>query len=96
MTTKRLLLTVAPAMLAALLAGCAAGPQDAVGHHHGGAMDHGHGHGSMMDMNAMCDMHRQMMGGKTPQERQALIDEHMKSMPPEMREHVRLMDEQCK
>jgi hypothetical protein len=87
MKAKRLLFAVAPAvLLATLLAGCATGPHDPMAHDHG----------SMMDMKAMCDMHRQMMVGNTPQERQAIIDEHMKSMSPQMRQHMRMMDEQCK
>lgn len=55
-------------------------------------------HGSMESMNmsnsnrmAMCkDMHPQM-DAKTLQERQAMMAEHMKSMPPEMRQHCQMM-----
>jgi hypothetical protein len=79
----------APVLLAGLLAGCAAmnGAQDS--HSHASAPH------AMMDMQAMCDMHKQMMSGKTPTERQAMMNEHMKSMTPEMRQHMRMMHEQC-
>jgi hypothetical protein len=43
---------------------------------------------------AMCrDMHTQMMNAKTPQERQAMMAEHMKNMSPEMMQHCPMMQE---
>jgi hypothetical protein len=51
--------------------------------------------GMMMDMLAMCDMHKQQMAGKSPQERQAMMDEHMRSMPPQMRDRMQSMLRQC-
>ncbi len=68
----------------ALLAGCAA-PRH----------DHGQHQGAMMDATAMCEMHKSMMAGKTPQERQAMMDEHMKSTSPEMRQRMQAMHAQC-
>jgi hypothetical protein len=51
----------------------------------------------MMDMKAMCDMHDRMMAAKTPEERRAMMDEHMKNMSPEMvQKHMQMMQEQCK
>ena len=50
----------------------------------------------MMDMQSMCDMHKKEMSGKSPAERQAHMDEHMKSMPPEMRQRMQAMHEQCR
>lgn len=68
----------------ALLASCAA-PRHDPGQHQG----------AMMDAKAMCEMHKGMMAGKTPQERQAMMDEHMKSMSPEMRQRMQAMHAQC-
>lgn len=79
-------LAVVAAVLAssALLTACAT-PRHAPGQHQG----------AMMDPQAMCEMHRNMMAGKTPQERQAMMDEHMKSMSPEMRQRMQAMHAQC-
>ncbi len=50
---------------------------------------------SNSNMMAMCrDMHAQMMSAKTPQERQALMAEHMKHMSPEMAQHCPMMQSQ--
>lgn len=73
-------------LLAALLAGCAVPGRP-------GHMDH---HASQaMDMKAMCGMHRKEMAGKTAAEQQALMQEHMKTMPPEMRQRMQAMHAQC-
>ena len=42
----------------------------------------------MTDMKAMCDIHRKMMSANTPEERRAMMNEHMKNMPPEMIEVI--------
>jgi hypothetical protein len=43
----------------------------------------------------MCrDMHTQMMSAKTPQERQAIMAEHMKDMSPGMMQHCPMMQGQ--
>jgi hypothetical protein len=92
-TRSLLLLSGSLLLLSGLLTGCATEthmPQ----HHEGGAMTHGHD--AMMDMRSMCDMHKQMMSGKTAAEQQAIMDEHAKSMTPEMRQRMRSMMEQCK
>lgn len=73
-------------LVPALFAGCAMR-----GDHHGG-VDHHAG----MDMNSMCAMHKQAMEGKTAAQQQALMDEHMKSMPPEMRQRMQEMHAGCK
>ena len=77
----------APLFLAAALAGCAM-----PGHHR--HMDHGSSHD--MDMAAMCDMHKKEMAGKTAAEQQALMQEHMKSMSPEMRQRMQEMHASCR
>ncbi len=81
-----LLRLLAPACVAMLLAACAAGPGGHTDHHAAGGMD----------MKAMCDMHRQEMAGKTAAEQQALMQEHMKSMSPDMRERMGRMHAQCR
>lgn len=51
---------------------------------------------AMMDMKAMCDMHKKMMSAKTPEEQKAMMDERMKSMSPEMSKKHKAMMEECK
>jgi hypothetical protein len=53
-----------------------------------------HGPGAMKD--SMCDMRSQMTSGETAAERQAMMDEHMKTMSPEMRKQMQAMHEQCR
>ena len=53
------------------------------------------GAGGQMDMKSMCEMHNKM-SSKTPKERSAMMDEHMKSMSPEMRQRHMEMMQQCK
>jgi hypothetical protein len=49
------------------------------------------------DQHAMCEMSRRIMGARTPEERQALMDQNMPGMSPELREqHVQMMSEQCR
>jgi hypothetical protein len=79
---------VSSMLLAAGLAGCAAGPQNSDAHAH---EDMG-----TMDMQSMCEMHKKMMSGKPSAEQQAMMQEHMKSMTPEMRQRMQAMHEQCK
>jgi hypothetical protein len=74
------------ALLAVVLAGCAAPPQS----------DARHADMGTMDMQAMCEMHKKMMSGKPPAEQQAMMQEHMKSMTPEMRQRAQAMHEKCK
>jgi len=53
--------------------------------------------GKMMDTQAMCDMHRQMMSSGSPADREAMIDKEMKGMSPEQKQqHMKMMDEKCK
>jgi hypothetical protein len=54
----------------------------------------------MGDMAEMCDMHQKMMAGKSPQEQQAMMEQHMKAMhgdvTPEMAaRHRQMMDRNC-
>ena len=79
---------VSSALLAVGLAGCAAALQKSDAHAHAhadtGTMDH-----------SMCEMHKKMMNGKPSAEQQAMMEEHMKSMTPEMRQRMQAMHEQC-
>jgi len=50
-----------------------------------------------MDMKSMCDMHRNMMGSTSPAERDAMMEQRMPSMSPEMRrQHMEMMDAKCR
>lgn len=85
--------TLSAAAIALLLSGCAA---TRGGLHHGAAPGAGlgsgpdHGSMAMMDdkMKSMRGMHEKMMRAKTPEERRALMQEHMKTM----REGMAMMD----
>lgn len=54
-------------------------------------------HSGMMDMKAMCEMHRQMMSKGSPADREAMADKEMKGMSAEQKQQrMKMMDEQCK
>lgn len=82
---SRVVPLVFSALLAVVLAGCAA-PHKSGAHADTGAMD----------MQAMCEMHKKTMSGKPPAEQQSMMQEHMKSMAPEMRQRAQAMHEKCK
>ncbi|WGG52355.1 hypothetical protein [Rugamonas sp. DEMB1] len=93
------------ALIATLLAlaGCATPQDEHRGHHPqsaapaGGAKTGAHGEMPMMEMKRMCEMHANMMRGKTPEERQAMMAEHMKGDSAEtMKKKMTMMDEKCK
>jgi hypothetical protein len=49
------------------------------------------------DQRAMCEMSRRIRGARTPAERQALMDQNMPGMSPELREqHLQMMLQQCR
>lgn len=75
-------------LLAVGLAGCAAAPAKSDAH--------GHSTTDAMDMQSHCEMHKKMMGGKPSAEQQAMMQEHMKSMTPEMRQRMQAMHAQCR
>ena len=57
-------------------------------------------HMSMGDMTQMCDMHQKMMAGKSPQEQQAMMEQHMKAMhgdvdPQMVARHREMMEKNC-
>ena len=76
------------ALLAVGLAGCAVSAEKSDAHAHAST--------GTMGMHSMCDMQGKMMNGKPPAEQQMMMQEHMKSMTPEMRERMQAMHEQCK
>lgn len=94
-TTPSRLSFLAIGLAAVVLTGCAStGSASHAGH----AAPTG---AAAMDMQGMCDKHRQMMAGKAPAERQAMMEQQMKSMPmpmspEEMRGRMQAMQEQCK
>lgn len=50
-----------------------------------------------MDMESMCAMHRAMQSTASEQERQAMMDQRMGHMSPEMRQqHMEMMRQHCK
>ncbi|TWO72713.1 hypothetical protein FN976_04065 [Caenimonas sedimenti] len=77
-----------PAFLAMGLAGCAAAPAKSEAHAHASP--------DTTDMQVQCEMHRKIMSGKPPAEQQAMMQEKMKSMTPEMRQRMQAMHGQCK
>jgi hypothetical protein len=55
------------------------------------------GQGGQMDMKSMCEMHERMKNAATPAERNAMMNERMKNMSPEMKQqHMEMMQRQCK
>ena len=75
------LFTLAVALLiAAGFASAQPKEQDHQAHHPEGAASAAKGTDMAAKMKAMQDMHQKMMDAKTPEERQALMGEHMKAM----------------
>ena len=73
-----------------MMGGGAAGQKGMMGSGAGGQM-------GMMDKKSMCEMHDKMMSAKTPAERTAMMDDHMKNMSPEEKQkHMGMMKQQCK
>lgn len=95
MKTNPKLLTLSGAfVIAGLIGGCATGTSSRVSM---GNMSGMNGmSGGQMDMKAMCDKHKGMMAGKSTAEQQAMMDDHMKSMSPEMRTGMQAMHDKCK
>jgi hypothetical protein len=86
-------------MLAAL-AGCIAGPAERHKRHHPAAA-HAQPPGALKDRKdsdkaAMCQMHREIMGARSGEERRAMMQERMKGMSTEMmHKHMAMLQEQC-
>lgn len=85
------------ASFVALLGGCASMASES--HRQGRTAGAPSGMGAQMesmDMQAMCERHKQMMAGRSPQEQQAMMQEQMKAMSPEMRQRMHTMMQQCR
>lgn len=78
-------------LLAGLVGGCATGGSTSGSPGGMSAMS-----GGQMDMQAMCEMHKGMMAGKSSTEQQAMMNEQMKTKSPEMQTRMRAMHEKCK
>jgi hypothetical protein len=90
-TNRKILGLPGALLLAALIGGCATGASNSGSMGGMGGMT-----GGQMDMQAMCEMHKGMMAGKSTAEQQTMLNEHMKSMSPEMRARMQAMHEKCK
>ena len=97
MKTNSKLLAVSGAFLVAgFIGGCATGPSTPGSMGSMGSMGGMSGmDAGQMDMQAMCEKHKSMMAGKSAAEQQAMMNEHMKSMSPEMQTHMKAMHEKC-
>lgn len=84
---SRVIPLVTVAVAAVGLVGCAAPARSGA---------HAHTTMAPMDPQAHCEMHKKKMAGISPAQQQAMMQEHMKSMPPEMRQRMQAMHEQCK
>jgi hypothetical protein len=84
---SRVVPLISSALLAVGLAGCAA-PAN--------SDDHAHATMGAMDMQSHCEMHKKMMSGKPSAEQRTMMEKHMASMTPEMRQRMQAMHEQCK
>jgi hypothetical protein len=84
---SRLVPRVASALLAVGLAGCAASAK---------SDDHAHATMGAKDMQSHCEMPKKMMSGKPSAEQQTMMEKHMTSMTPEMRQRMQAMHDQCK
>jgi len=92
-TKSKLLSLTGVFLLAGLVGGCATGTSSpsSMGNMSGmSGMS-----GGQMDMQAMCEKHKGMMAGKSPAEQQAMMNDHMKSMSPEMQTRMKAMHEKC-
>jgi len=81
---SRVVPLIASVLLALWLAGCAAFAK---------SEDHAHATMGVKDMQSHCEMHRKMMSGKPSAEQQTMMEKHMASMTPEMRQRMQAMHE---
>ena len=89
-TNSRVLVAFGTLFLAGLIGGCATGASSSGSMGNMAGMSAG-----QMDMQAMCEKHKAMMAGKSPAEQQAMMNEHMKSMSPEMQTRMQAMHAKC-
>ena len=95
-TNSKLLAASGALLVAGLIGGCATGASTSGSMGGMGGMGGMSGMGAgQMDMQAMCEKHKSMMAGKSSAEQQAMMNEHMKSMSPEMQTRMKTMHEKC-
>ena len=95
-TNSKLLVVTGALFLAGLVGGCTTGASSSgsMGGMSGMSGMGGMG-GGQMDMAGMCEKHNAMMAGKSKAEQQTMMNEHMKSMSPEMQTRMKAMHEKC-
>ncbi len=76
-------------LVAGLVGGCAMGISSS------SSMEDKMGMSGQMDMQTVCEKHKAMMAGKSTVEQQTMMNEHMKSMSPEMRTGMQAMHAKC-
>ena len=76
-------------LVTGLVGGCAMGTSSSR------SMEDKMGMSEQMDMQTMCEKHKSMMAGKSTVEQQTMMNEHMKSMSPEMRTRMQAMHAKC-
>ena len=98
-TNSKLLVVTGALFLAGLVGGCTTGASSSGSM---GGMEGMSGMsgmsgmgGGQMDMAGMCEKHNAMMAGKSKAEQQTMMNEHMKSMSPEMQTRMKAMHEKC-
>ena len=89
-TNLKILVLSGAFLLAGLVSGCATGASSSDFMRNMGGMS-----GGQMDMQVMCEKHKAMMAGKSTAEQQTMMNEHMKSISPEMRTRMQAMHEKC-
>ena len=47
-------------------------------------------------MHAMCEMHKKSMAGRSDADRKAMMEERMRSMPPDRRSQMQEMMANCR
>ena len=90
-TNLKFLVIFGALIFAGLIGGCATGSSSSPG----SMGDKAGMSGGQMDMQAMCEKHKAMMAGRSTAEQQTMMNEHMKSMSPEMRARMQTMHEKC-
>lgn len=83
MNMRTITIAATAALLSLILGACAA-PRAAHDEH------------ANMDQQAMCEMHKKMMGSMSVEQQQAMMAEHMKDMSADMRARMQEMHARCR
>jgi hypothetical protein len=94
--------SIVPGLLAGALVACSAtrAPGSSVGAsaaaRHTASGSQQWGAGMTGDQDALCELNRRLLSARAPDERQAMLDQYLPDMSPEMREwHLKTMRERC-